>query len=387
MTLLDTAINATLLMSLGLGILFLLRPMTPALKHTVCAVTLALVVFLPAIGALPFDRPPALVNVAIEARSMPLDGDLSAQWLPMLWLCGAGFVVIRFAAGVAYLEWLTRRASLRAGRVARDRIETRYADVSTPLVWGWLHPTILLPRSFRDWSSSAQQAALDHELAHVYRWDSWISLVVTAAQAMYWFHPLVWVLSTKLLKQREMAADDCVLSLGADPALYARTLLELEQGRRSRFLFECGMRSGSLRERVEHVLRDRRVSRKIPMRVALFCGIGLLVVSALAVPARAHLSEDIYKIGGDVSAPKLVRKVEPDYTRKSRREKTQGTVLLAVVINKNGKPRAVRVERSLTPDLDRQAVRAVSSWRFKPAMRAGRPVSVQAQVEVNFRLL
>ena len=95
----------------------------------------------------------------------------------------------------------------------------------------------------------------------------------------------------------------------------------------------------------------------------------------------------VYQIGGEVSMPVLINKIEPEYSEEARKAKYSGTVLLSVIIDANGNTRDIRVVRPLGLGLDAKAVEAVSKWRFRPAMKAGRPVPVQAQVEVNFRLL
>jgi len=56
------------------------------------------------------------------------------------------------------------------------------------------------------------------------------------------------------------------------------------------------------------------------------------------------------------------------------------------VIGPDGKPRDVRVQRSLGMGLDEKAIEAVRSWKFEPAKKDGQPVAVQVNVEVNFRL-
>jgi periplasmic protein TonB len=64
----------------------------------------------------------------------------------------------------------------------------------------------------------------------------------------------------------------------------------------------------------------------------------------------------------------------------------QGTVLLRVVVGPDGRPRDVRVQRSLGMGLDEKAIAAVRQWKFEPAMLDGRPVAVQVNIEVSFRL-
>jgi TonB family protein len=95
----------------------------------------------------------------------------------------------------------------------------------------------------------------------------------------------------------------------------------------------------------------------------------------------------VYQIGGEVSMPVLINKIEPEYSEEARKAKYSGTVLLSVIIDTNGNTRDIHVVRPLGLGLDVKAVEAVSKWRFRPAMKGGHPVPVQAQVEVNFRLL
>jgi len=95
----------------------------------------------------------------------------------------------------------------------------------------------------------------------------------------------------------------------------------------------------------------------------------------------------VYKIGGGVSSPQLLFKVEPEYSEEARKAKFQGTVLLYVEVDEKGLPRNIRVIRPLGLGLDQKAIEAVEKWKFSPGKKDGKPVAVQAQIEVNFRLL
>lgn len=86
-------------------------------------------------------------------------------------------------------------------------------------------------------------------------------------------------------------------------------------------------------------------------------------------------------------APVLLVKIEPAYSEEARKGKVQGTVVLLVEIDANGRPRDIRVRRPLGFGLEERAVEAVGRWRFRPAYRDGKPVPCSAQVEVNFKLL
>ncbi len=95
----------------------------------------------------------------------------------------------------------------------------------------------------------------------------------------------------------------------------------------------------------------------------------------------------IYPAGrGGVSVPEVIYNPEPSFSEEARKSKTQGIVLLLIVVGKDGKPSDIHVRQSLGMGLDEKAIEAVSRWRFRPAMMNGQPVATQIAVEVNFRL-
>ena len=94
----------------------------------------------------------------------------------------------------------------------------------------------------------------------------------------------------------------------------------------------------------------------------------------------------VFRVGGGVSAPKVLYQLDPDYSEEARRAKYQGTVVLWLIVDQSGRARDLRVARSLGMGLDEKAIEAVKQWKFEPALKDGRPVAVQINVEVNFRL-
>lgn len=109
--------------------------------------------------------------------------------------------------------------------------------------------------------------------------------------------------------------------------------------------------------------------------------------AAALSPATAALPPGTYKIGSGVSTPQLLSKVEPKYSEEARQARVQGTVVLSVVVTAEGKPTELKVVRSLGSGLDEKAIEAVSQWKFRPGMKDGKAVAVQAAIEVNFQLL
>lgn len=93
-----------------------------------------------------------------------------------------------------------------------------------------------------------------------------------------------------------------------------------------------------------------------------------------------------YPLRGRTSPPSVISRVTATYTGDALSRGIQGTVRLSVTIEPNGRPRDIKVERSLDPSLDQQAMKAVSQWRFEPAKEQGRRVGASVFVEVNFSL-
>jgi TonB family protein len=84
--------------------------------------------------------------------------------------------------------------------------------------------------------------------------------------------------------------------------------------------------------------------------------------------------------------PKLIREVKPNYTMKAMQEKVQGVVPMQVVVLPDGSTGAVRVTRSLHPDLDLAAIAAVRAWKFQPGTLNDEKVPVLVYVEMTFSL-
>ncbi|HET7209693.1 MAG TPA: energy transducer TonB [Terriglobales bacterium] len=94
----------------------------------------------------------------------------------------------------------------------------------------------------------------------------------------------------------------------------------------------------------------------------------------------------VFRVGGGVSAPKAIYSPDPEYSEEARKAKYQGTCVLWLIVGPDGRPRDIKIARSLGLGLDEKAIEAVKNWKFEPAMKDGKPVSVQINVEVDFRL-
>jgi hypothetical protein len=101
-------------------------------------------------------------------------------------------------------------------------------DIGSPGVWGIGQPLVVMPEAMAASMSDAElDSVLMHELVHVQRWDNLLSCVQMAICALFWFHPLVWVLDRLLLAERELACDEKVVATLGESRTYASGLLKV----------------------------------------------------------------------------------------------------------------------------------------------------------------
>jgi protein TonB len=115
-------------------------------------------------------------------------------------------------------------------------------------------------------------------------------------------------------------------------------------------------------------------------------GMGAGNGSGLGAGSGGNYGGGLKKVGGGVSQPELVFKVDPEFSEEARRAKFMGIVTVNLIVDAEGRPENVHVLRGVGMGLDEKAVAAVKQYRFKPAKEAGKPVAVEMNVEVNFQI-
>lgn len=98
-------------------------------------------------------------------------------------------------------------------------------------------------------------------------------------------------------------------------------------------------------------------------------------------------ADTVYRVGNQVTQPRILSKVEPQYSEEARKNKLQGSISLSIVIDTSGMPTQIAVLRPLGMGLDEEAVKAVSQWRFAPGTKNGAPVPVYTQIEITMHVL
>jgi beta-lactamase regulating signal transducer with metallopeptidase domain/HEAT repeat protein len=275
--------KATIILLLALGMTVVMQRASAGARHLVWLVSVAALLFVPALtawGPLPVRVLPALASAADQSSSIvasksydaktigtgktgltgqstpkvvtpPDNGanvvisesSLKTGFSVLLLIWAAVMAVI--AASLAYAAIAVRRIVKRArpldttdwlnplwevsDRLALDQPPRllRSEDAKMPFACGLFAPTIVLPAECDSWSLDRRRAVLLHELAHVRRHDLIGHTLGRLACAVYWFHPLVWTAAKQLRSESERACDDLALACGARAADYAEHLLDI----------------------------------------------------------------------------------------------------------------------------------------------------------------
>jgi beta-lactamase regulating signal transducer with metallopeptidase domain len=176
----------------------------------------------------------------------------------------------------------TKLASLmRAIAVVRRAKDGYSEEVEQPMTLG---ARILLPASAKNWSDERLQAVLLHERAHVRRRDSLVGFAGELACAVYWFHPLAWLVERRARLERERACDDAVLAAGVAPDDYASAIVEVARASRRPAMAMPMAAPSQLETRITAIL-DPRIARQGSRAAAI-------LIVALA-PALAAFEADI----------------------------------------------------------------------------------------------
>jgi TonB family protein len=379
--LLDSALKATIILIAAWAASLALRRASADLRHTIWLVATLAVALLPAVLSIPQSALPSAAHIIVSA-AIPTAAAATRQlpWLLLIWAAGAILILTRLIAGVGTASRITRSARSVDGVLYSDRAQT-------PLTWGFFRPVVILPAYAENWTAAERDLVIRHERAHITRHDWLWQILSSLLTAVFWFHPLMWLARIELLREAEGAADDMVLSHGATPADYADRLVHVARQLRGASLAAVipMIRKPELETRVRSILDPAR--RRAAAGLIARCTIALAAVLLIFPIAMIHAQGKVYKVGGDVTAPRILSKVEPEYTPEAKDAKIEGAVKLQAEVTPAGIAENIRVITSLDAGLDANAVTAVSNWRFQPGIRNGEPVTVAVTIEVNFHLL
>ncbi len=223
----------------------------------------------------------ALSKPAVPAPA-PHHPDLLRMILLAVWLCGFLLLLVRWAR-----RWRVLRATVRSAASMPLRAEVPVLSSSLllePGIFGIFCPVLLLPEKILNRLSVPQlRSILAHEMCHVRRRDNLTAAIHMVVEAIFWFHPAVWWIGTRLIEERERACDEAVLQLGNDAEVYAQSLLNV-----CKFYTESpvacmsGVTGSDLKRRIVRIMTEQ-TGRKLDLSRKLLLSLAAMIAVALPV--------------------------------------------------------------------------------------------------------
>jgi bla regulator protein blaR1 len=156
-----------------------------------------------------------------------------------------------------------------------------------PGVVGLWHPVLLVPSGIEDDLTPRQLAAvLTHELCHIRRRDNVTAAVHMITEAMFWFHPLVWWIGSRLVDERERACDEEVVRRFGEPQTYAEGIVSVcRRYVESPLVCVSGVSGSNVKNRIRDIMTNRAVAKLSAGKKVVLAAVATV---AVAVPIVAQ---------------------------------------------------------------------------------------------------
>jgi beta-lactamase regulating signal transducer with metallopeptidase domain len=210
-----------------------------------------------------------------------------------VWLAGTLLII-----GRRIYEWLYLRAVVEAASAVDIEAPLPVLETQSELepgIFGVIAPTLLLPAGITTRLPPEQlRAIIDHELCHLERKDNLTAAIQMVVEALFWFHPMVWWIGSRLIVERERACDEAVVESGRDRHTYAEGILMVCRHYVEPPRCSASVSGGSLRKRIEAIMTAPLLNRlsfakKCALVAAAFGFVaGPLAVGAGSSPALTH---------------------------------------------------------------------------------------------------
>ena len=164
-----------------------------------------------------------------------------------------------------------------------------------PVTFGVMKPVILVPESLTA-APQKMNLAVRHELTHIQQSDFGTHLLVTAIQAVFWFHPLIHILSSQIVEYREMRCDSLIIAVSSvSRKEYASLLFELlpMPNLNQKVSVNMAQSSSNLKERIDRITRQS-ANQVYPYRSSLTMLTTLLVALAIGMACTDMQTQAVF---------------------------------------------------------------------------------------------
>ncbi len=207
----------------------------------------------------------------------------------LIWFFGIGLLALRMLTGLLYthrlrthhlvplpVEWQNRLYELSIRMGIRRKIEGFFSPLAkVPMTLGTLKPLILFPvTAFTGLSTKEVEAIIAHELAHILRNDYLFNMVQSLIGILFFYHPAVWAISSRIRAERENCCDNLAVEAIGDKQCYIKTLalLQIRQAEGMQLSMAFSMGKGSVIQRI------KRLQNEIAMKTNFIEGLVAVVI-------------------------------------------------------------------------------------------------------------
>ena len=353
---------------------------------------------LPAITLQPVIVSPTATDTA--GSGFNLSGFLTTVFFAL-----SGAALIRFATGIMRIRsYTTKRKCIRAGQFRYYFLPENEQAFS-------FFNMIFIPQNQMFTAISL------HEEQHARLYHSADLVLSGIFSILFWINPLYWLLSKELRSIHEFQADRAVIDKGTDMVQYQQILLSATVGHYPG-LPVSQLRPSFIKTRII-MMKQNKTFRKSAIRLipALMLAVGALwftacgsksgneektlkdststeVVNPENQTSTETASGEVFETaevmpeypgGNEAMSAFMVKNIR--YPEAAKTKGIQGTVYVSFEVSSSGKVTNVKVQESVSPDLDAEAVRVVKMMPdWKPAENKGKPVAVSMTLPVKFKL-
>ena len=246
----------------------------------------------------------ALPERTVASRTVRLH---PRQWFALAWMGGvAAFVLIAVVKALRTQLWLRRSRKLLPVELQNGIADLFFGlglksfpkvwmveGIGQPFVWGLLRGGIYLPANFVKVDNiEHRRGILGHELSHVLRFDAAVNLLQTIAQAVFWFHPLVWWANKRIRAEREKCCDEMAIArLNAQAKDYSRAIVEtlVTEHESTRPVPSLAV-AGPVKNIEERIKTMMKPGKKFYKRPSLIAATILLLLAISTVPTALVLT-------------------------------------------------------------------------------------------------
>ena len=329
------------------------------------------------------------------------DTDWAGRLLGLWTMIAAALSMIglgRLAAGARGLHQLLEDASIDIASSRTHGLEVLISQsVRAPLAVGVLKKRVILPPGLRH-----TELAILHELEHHRAGDLTRAWLVAGLRAAFWFHPLVHILARSIPRWAEMLCDQRLLRAGlVRRADYARALLQTAAPSAA-LPGTVGMADpASLTRRLQALAETPQSLNRLSLKALVLVPAVAVAGGCLAAPERSSIpdlerrlampvsasteaylnTDEVPEIPGGIAAlSERLRYPTPECP-----EQFQGRVVVSFQLDPEGRVHEPHIERGMTDECDREAIRVLTESQFLPGIVSGERVWTRFALPVTFR--